>query len=367
MATQDFYALLGVPDSASPEEIKKAYRKLAKQYHPDANPNNAAAVEKFKAISEAHGVLSDPEKKAKYDQMRRLGAFGGFGSRTSGGAQPRARRPAGQPQPDEQDLGDFGSFGLGDIFSSIFGKGRRAEESAGPEPVEVSVSVPFRTAAVGGKVPVTLTMTDACATCGGTGAEPGATMATCDECKGRGTISFGQGGFAVQRPCPACRGRGKVPSAKCHACSGIGEQRTEKQILITVPPATETGTRVRLKGQGPRTRAGGPAADILVSFTVEPDTFFTRDGLDIHCQIPVTLAQAVLGTVVHAKTVAGSKVKLKIPAGTQSGKKFRIKGQGLEKGGQKGDQIVTVQVKIPEKLTEDQELAFRAFVDSMKA
>ncbi|HQW66617.1 MAG TPA: J domain-containing protein [Gemmatimonadales bacterium] len=368
MATQDFYALLGVPDSATPEEIKKAYRKLAKQYHPDANPNNAAAVEKFKAISEAHGVLSDAEKKAKYDQMRRLGAFGGFGSRPSGGAQQRTRRPTGQQQQaEEQDLGDFGSFGLGDIFSSIFGnKGRRAEESAGPEAVETSVSVPFRTAAVGGKVPVTLTMTDACATCGGTGAEPGATMATCDECKGRGTISFGQGGFAVQRPCPACRGRGKVPSAKCHACSGIGEQRTEKQILITVPPATETGTRVRLKGQGPRARAGGPAADILVSFTVEPDTFFTRDGLDIHCQIPVSLSQAVLGTVVHAKTVAGSKVKLKIPAGTQSGKKFRIKGQGLEKGGQKGDQIVTVQVKIPEQLTEEQELAFRAFVDSMK-
>ena len=367
MAQQDFYALLGVPDSASPEEIKKAYRKLAKQYHPDANPNNAAAVEKFKAISEANGVLSDPEKKAKYDQMRRLGAFGGFGSRQpSSAGQQRTRRTAGQPQQDEQDLGDFGSFGLGDIFSSIFGKGRRTEENEGTEPVEVSVTVPFRTAAVGGKVPVTLTMNDACATCGGTGAEPGATMTTCDECKGRGTISFGQGGFAVQRPCPACRGRGKVPSVKCHVCSGIGELRTEKQILITVPPASETGTRVRLKGQGPRARAGAPAADILVTFTVEADTFFTRDGLDIMCQIPVSLSQAVLGTVVHAKTVAGTKVKLKIPAGTQSGKKFRIKGQGLEKGGQKGDQIVTVQVKIPEHLTDDQELAFRAFVDSMK-
>ncbi len=367
MATQDFYALLGVPESATPDEIKKAYRKLAKQYHPDANPNNPAAVEKFKAISEANGVLSDAEKKAKYDQMRRLGAFGGFGARQPGGGQPRAHRPAGQPQPDEQELGDFGSFGLGDIFSSIFGKGRRPEEAQGPESVEVGVTVPFRTAAVGGKVPVTLTMTDACATCGGTGAEPGATMATCDECKGRGTISFGQGGFAVQRPCPACRGRGKVPSAKCHVCSGTGEQRTEKQILITVPPATETGTRVRLKGQGPRTRAGGPAADILVTFTVEADTFFTRDGLDIGCKIPVSLSQAVLGTVVHAKTVAGTKVKLKIPAGTQSGKKFRIKGQGLEKGGQKGDQIVTVQVKIPDTLTPDQELAFRAFVDAMKS
>ena len=366
MATQDFYALLGVPDSASPDEIKKAYRKLAKQYHPDANPNNAAAVEKFKAISEAHGVLSDPEKKAKYDQMRRLGAFGGFGSRQpSSAGQQRTRRTAGQPE--EQDLGDFGSFGLGDIFSSIFGKGRRTEENEGTEPVEVSVTVPFRTAAVGGKVPVTLTMNDACATCGGTGAEPGATMTACDECKGRGAISFGQGGFAVQRPCPACRGRGKVPSAKCHACSGIGELRTEKQILITVPPASETGTRVRLKGQGPRARAGARAPDSLVTFTVEPDTFFTRDGLDIMCQIPVSLSQCVRDPRVLPTSPAGPTSELKMPPASETGKNVRLKGQGLEKGGQKGDQIVTVQVKIPEHLTDDQELAFRAFVDSLKS
>ncbi len=367
MATQDFYALLGVPDTATPEAIKKAYRKLAKQYHPDANPNNAAAVEKFKAISEAHGVLSDPKKKAKYDQMRRLGAFGGLGSRPAPGGA-RTRRAPGQPpqQDDGFDIGDIGSFGLGDIFSSIFGKGRRPEEHPENEPVEVAVTVPFRVAAVGGKVTVTLAMRDACASCGGTGAEPGATVADCAECKGRGTISFGQGGFAVQRPCPACRGKGKVPSQRCLNCSGSGEQGTQKQMLVTVPPATETGTRVRLKGQGPRARAGGPAADILVTFTVEADPFFTRDGLDIICQIPVSLSQAVLGTVVHARTVGGSKVKLKIPAGTQSGKKFRIKGQGLEKGGQKGDQLVSVQVKIPEHLTEDQELAFRAFVDAMK-
>ncbi len=367
MATQDFYALLGVPDSASPDDIKKAYRKLAKQHHPDANPNNPASAEKFKAISEANSVLSDPEKKAKYDQMRRLGAFGGFGARTSPSGGGRARRPGAQQPMDEGiDLGDFGSFGLGDIFSSIFGKGRRPEESGAAEPVEVSVAVPFRTAAVGGKVPMTLAMSDSCATCGGTGAEPGATMSTCDECKGRGTIAFGQGGFAVQRPCPACRGRGTTPSARCTACSGIGEQRTQKQILVTVPPATESGTRVRLKGQGPKTRAGGQAGDILVSFTVEPDAFFSRDGLNIHCKIPISLSQAMLGTTAQVNTVHGSKVKLKIPAGTQSGRKFRVKGQGLEKGGQKGDQLVTVQVKIPEKLTPEQTEAFKAFADSMK-
>jgi len=366
VATQDFYALLGVPDSATPDEIKKAYRKLAKQYHPDANPNNPAAMEKFKQVSEANGVLSDPAKKAKYDQMRRLGAFSNLGTR---GPRPGASRSGGggaQPQDTSFDSSDFGSFGLGDIFSSIFGKGRRGpEEHEGADHVEVTVTVPFRTAVVGGKVPVTLTMTDACTTCGGTGAEPGATMSTCTECNGRGTISFGQGGFAVQRPCPQCRGRGKMPSQHCHSCSGSGEQRAEKQVLITVPSGTETGTRVRMKGQGPRQKAGGPASDVLVTFQVEPDRFFARDALDIKCEIPITLTQALLGATVQVKTVNGTKVKLRIPAGTQPGRKFRVKGQGVEKGGQRGDQVVTVNVKIPEKLTPEQELAFREFSDTL--
>lgn len=368
MASQDFYALLGVPDSATPDDIKKAYRKLAKQYHPDANPNNAAAAEKFKAISEANSVLSDPAKKAKYDQMRKLGAFSNFGAgRASSRPSSGPRSGAGAPPPmDDADFGDFGSFGLGDIFSSIFGKGRRgAEEAPSADHVEVTVAVPFRTAAVGGKVPVTLAMTDVCATCGGNGAEPGATLATCEECKGRGTISFGQGGFAVNRPCPVCRGRGKVPSQKCHTCGGSGETRAEKQILITVPSGTETGTKVRMKGQGPRVKAGGPASDVLVTFQVEPDRFFSREGLDIRCDIPITLKQAVLGSVVQVKTVAGTKVKLKIPSGTQPGRKFRIKGQGVEKNGQRGDQVVTVTVKLPESLTPEQEAIFREFADTL--
>jgi molecular chaperone DnaJ len=360
VANQDFYAVLGVPDSATPAEIKKAYRKLAKQYHPDASPNNPQASEKFKQISEAHSVLSDPAKKAKYDQMRRLGAFTG-----SRGSSPRGgpgRGPAGRSPMDEGlDLGDLSSFGLGDIFSSIFGRGRQSGQAPPPEHVEVTVSVPFRTAAIGGKVPVGLGMTDACAKCGGGGGAPGATMATCSECGGRGTISFGQGGFAVNRPCPACRGRGKVPSERCPECNGSGEQRTEKQLLVTVPPATETGTRVRLKGQGPRAKAGGPASDILVTFQVEADRFFSRDGLDVRCEVPITLSQAMLGATIQVSTVGGAKVRLKIPAGTQPGRSFRIKRQGLEKGGQHGDQVVTVNVRIPEKLTPEQAEAFREF------
>ena len=364
MANQDFYAILGVPESASAAEIKKAYRKLAKQYHPDANPNNPQAGEKFKQISEANGVLSDPEKKAKYDQMRKLGAFGGFTSRGPSGSRGGPR----QPTEEAFEFGDIGSFGLGDIFSSIFGRGRTQQaEPQAPEHVETTVSVPFRTAANGGKVPVTLVMTDVCATCGGTGAEPGATLTTCPECKGSGTISFGQGGFAVNRPCPVCRGRGKVPSERCHTCNGSGEQRTERQLLVTVPPATDTGTRVRLKGQGPRTRAGGPASDVLVTFRVEPDRFFSRDGLDILCEVPITLTQALIGAIIQVRTVSGAKVKLRIPAGTQPGRKFRIKGHGLDKNGHKGDQIVTVQVKLPEKLTPEQEAALKEFAGKMEA
>ncbi len=364
MATPDFYAVLGVPEGATAEQIKKAYRKLAKQLHPDANPTNPAAAEKFKQLSEANTVLSDPEKRAKYDQMRRLGAFGGMAERAGGGFRSRPPGGAQQPPPDFE-TSDFGSFGLGDIFSSIFGRKGRAEDGGGtPEHAEVTVTVPFRMAAVGGKVPITLVMTDACTTCGGSGGAPGATLSTCGECNGRGTISFGQGGFAVNRPCPVCRGRGKVPSQRCPSCGGSGEQRTERQLLVVVPPATESGTRIRLKGQGPRTRAGSPASDVLVTFMVEPDRFFTREGLTLRCEIPVTLEQAVLGATVQVRTVHGSKVKLRLPAGTQPGKVFRIRGQGLEKQGQKGDQLVAVKVKLPEKLTPEQEAAFKVFAGS---
>jgi molecular chaperone DnaJ len=369
VASPDFYALLGVAESATPEEIKKAYRKLAKQYHPDANPNNPPAAEKFKAISEANGVLSDAEKRAKYDQMRKLGAYGGFASRgPAGGQRGGSARQQYQQQAGEQfEYSDVGSFGLGDIFSSIFGGRGRPQEAqpATPEHVEVTVTVPFRTASTGGKVPLTLAMNDVCATCGGTGGEPGASFSTCPECRGSGTISFGQGGFAVNRPCPNCRGRGKVPSQVCHTCHGSGEQRTQKQILVTVPPATDTGTKVRLKGQGPRIKAGGQASDVVITFQVEPDRFYKRDGLDILCEVPITLTQALMGSTIQVKTIRGSKIKLKIPVGTQPGKKFKITGQGLEKNGQKGDQIVTVNVKLPEKMTPEQEAALKDFAGKM--
>ncbi len=361
MATGDYYAILGIGESATPEEIKKAYRRLAKQYHPDANPDNPQAAERFKQISEAHATLSDPDKRKQYDQLRRLGAFDPRARRPGpGGARPGGAPGAGAGA-EEFSFDDLSGFGLGDIFSSIFGRGRR-EEPRG-ETVETVVEVPFRTAILGGKVQVTLPVTDTCTTCGGSGAAPGATVSTCDECKGRGTVSFGQGGFAVQRPCPKCRGRGRIPSTPCPTCRGAGQVRAEHAVSITVPAGTETGAKVRLKGQGGGGAAGQPAGDLLVTFQVQPDRFFQRDGLDLLCEIPVNLAQAVLGTSVRVRTVDGRKVLLKVPPGTQPGRKFRIKGQGIEKGGRKGDQLVAIRVQLPEKLSPEEEELLRAFAD----
>lgn len=351
---KDYYRILGIPENASQDEVKRAYRRLAKRYHPDANPNDAAAAERFKEISEAHSVLGDAEKRKKYDAMRRFGAFG----RATGGG---AGRPGGF-RIEDLDLGGFsGLGGLGDLFSSIFGRGKRAAQV---EPIEVAVEIPFRVAALGGKVPVTVAVTEACPTCGGSGAAPGARVTSCSECGGRGTVSFGQGSFAVSRPCPACRGRGRVASASCPKCEGQGEVTVNKRILVSVPPGTDSGHRVRLKGRGQRHPAGGQPGDLFVTFRVKPDRFFRREGLDVLCTIPLNLAQAALGTKVRVRTIGGRRVVLRIPPGTQPSQKFRIKGQGIERNGRRGDQLVEVEVKIPRSLTPEQEELFRRFADA---
>jgi molecular chaperone DnaJ len=364
---KDFYQVLGVPDSATAEEIKKAYRRLAKQYHPDANPDNPQASERFKEISEAHAVLSDTDKRKQYDQMRRLGAFDGGYRRPGAGARPGgASAGAGGasqgPGAESFDFSDLGGFGLGDIFSSIFGRGQRREDS-GTEAIETVVEIPFRVAALGGKVPVHLPLNENCRQCGGSGAAPGAKISPCPECNGRGTITFGQGGFAVSRPCPRCRGRGKVPSTPCPTCGGAGEVRAEREVLITVPPATESGAKVRLRGQGQPSRPGDSPGDIVVTFQVQPDRFFHRDGLDVLCEVPINLAQAVFGTRLRVRTLDGKKVVLRVPAGTQPGRKFRIKGLGIAKGERRGDQLVQVQVQIPEKLAPEQEELLKQFAE----
>src|SRR5688572_25204915 len=243
---KDFYAVLGVSSSATQDEIKKQYRELAGKHHPDKNPNDPKAAERFKEISEAYQVLGDETKRKQYDDMRRFGAFGGFGGGGRGrpGGPPSGGPPGGFSGTtggfrfEEVDLGGLG--GLGDIFGSMFGGGgKRTREPERGQDVEVNLEIPFRTAALGGKVNVDLEVNEECGACKGTGAAPGAKIATCPECGGRGSISFGQGGFAVQRPCPRCVGRGQIPSEPCKTCGGAGEVRARRKIAVTVPEGAD--------------------------------------------------------------------------------------------------------------------------------
>lgn len=366
MATQtkDFYRILGVPENAPGDEIKKAYRKLAKQHHPDANPGDAAAAERFKEISEAYAVLSDDAKRKQYDQMRKLGAFGGVGGFRPGGAQPGAGGPGPGGTFTFDDLGG----GLGDIFGSMFDFGRkRSTRPEGPERgenIEFEVAIPFRTAARGGKVTLQVPVTDDCPSCRGSGAAPGATVTTCPECHGKGTITFGAGSFGVTRPCPQCGGKGRVPSQPCATCAGAGKVRRQRAVNVTVPAGVDTGSKLRLAGQGEQGASGGGPGDLMLTFRVEPDPFFTRDGLDVSCTIHVNLAQAVLGSRVKVRTVDGQFVVLRVPPGTQPGRRFRIKGMGIEKTGQRGDQFVKVQVDVPEQLDEPARKEFEEFAES---
>jgi molecular chaperone DnaJ len=374
--TKDFYSVLGVGSSASQDEIKKAYRKLAKKHHPDANAADPKAAERFKEISEANNVLGDPAKRKQYDEMRRLGAFdgGGFGGFGGGGRSSRGAGSYGGAREGGQtinfqdfDIGGLG--GLGDLFSSMFGGGetRQSTRQRGPEKgqtVEATLDIPFRTAARGGKVPIELEVSEECGTCHGTGAAPGASLQICPECNGRGVISFGQGGFAVNRPCPVCLGRGQIPTVPCPTCHGTGEVRAKRKVLINVPPGVDTGSKIRLKGQGGKGPQNGPPGDLIITFNVLADKFYRRDGLDVIAAVPLNIAQATLGTKISVKTLDGKKVAIKIPPGTPSGKRFRVRGQGIQKGDKKGDLIVEVAIQVPEKLSEEQERMMKEFAES---
>jgi len=372
--SKDFYAVLGVPEKATADEIKKQYRRLAKQHHPDSNKGAAKSQERFKEISEAYNVLGDAKKRQQYDEMRRLGAFGDFTRRPGGGstggfrnAGPRpGQRAGGSPPPGYQtqdfDVGGFG--GLGDLFSSMFGGGAQRPKASEPEKgqsIESMLEIPFRTAVVGGKVPIELEVNEECRECGGSGAAKGAKITSCPECNGRGTIAFGQGGFAVSRPCPMCLGKGQLPSERCPTCGGQGETREKKKVLITVPAGTDTDAKIRLKGQGGRGVRGGPPGDLVITFRVEPDKFFSRDGLDLIAHVPVNVAQATLGSKVTVKTLDDKKVTIAIPGGTPSGKRFRVRGQGIDKDGKKGDLLVEVRLDAPTELTDEARAAMEAF------
>jgi molecular chaperone DnaJ len=365
---KDFYQVLGVAEKADQDEIKKSYRKLAKKHHPDANQGDAGAAERFKEIGEAYSVLSDPAKRKQYDQMRRLGGLSFGRGRPGPGAPGGYRGPEADPEFSFDDLqGGFGN--ISDLFSSLFDLGRKGQpggEKTGRQKgqdVEYVVEIPFLTAVRGGRISVDVAITEDCATCGGDGAKPGTQARCCDECKGTGTVSFGQGGFAVKRPCPACFGRGKIPETPCTSCHGRGAIRQNRKIQINVRAGVDSGSKVRLSGQGERGRSGGPPGDLIITYKVTPHRFFTRKGLDIHVTVPINIVQATLGSKVRVRTTAEKKVVLRIPKGTQSGTKFRVRGQGVEKADRVGDQYVEVVVKVPDELSDDEQQAMEEFAE----
>ena len=343
------YDTLGVPKSATDDEIKKAYRKLARQLHPDRNPDDAAAEERFKDVQTAYDLLSDPEKRQRYDRYGAAGAAPGPG-----------QGPFQGGRFEDVDLSDIlGGFG------SIFGRG--SQRSARPRPerggdLESRVRVSFEDALEGVQVRVPVEVETACHVCAGTGAEPGTAPVTCPECKGSGVLSDSHGLFALSQPCPRCRGNGVVVEKPCRACRGSGRERATKRYSVRVPPGAKSGTRIRLKGKGEAGRNGGPAGDLYVRVEVESSPLYERRGADLLLDVPVTYPEAAIGASVEIQTPEGA-VSLKIPAGTENGKLLRVKGRGAPKlnGGGKGDLLARVLVTVPKKLTKAEKDALEAY------
>ncbi len=360
---RDFYKILGVSENATAVDIKKAYRKLAKKYHPDANHGDKQAEAKFKEISEAHDTLSDNNKKSQYDQMRRYGAgFGGFGGGRPGGAGGAQSFKFDDLSSIFGQTGGFGSFA--DIFSSMFGDniggfggtggfGQRRGPSKGGD-LYTDVVVPFATAAKGGKAILKINVKVKCSDCNGSGVSRGSNQSVCPECNGRGNVTFSQGNFAVSRPCPRCLGRGAILGNPCRACGGGGAVTKPRKISVKIPPGTLNKDKIRLKGLGNPGASGGPPGDLYLRVEVKGDHFFWREGQNIFCKIAMGLDQVIKGSKIRVRTITGEKVELKIPAGTKAGSKFKLKGLGLSGKNGKGDQIVVIEINAPRNMT-DQE------------
>jgi len=368
---KDFYTILGVAESASEAEIKKAYRKLAKKYHPDANPGDKQAEAKFKEISEAYGVLSDKTKRAQYEQMRRYG--GSFGGARPGGAYSTQGFNVDDLSSIFGQGGGFGSFA--DIFSSLFGEnmagagaqfGQRARSNRGDD-LYSDIQIPFSTAANGGKVKVRLRVNEQCSVCHGSAVKPGSSQTVCPDCQGRGMVSFTQGNFSVSRPCPRCLGRGRVSGEPCDSCRGTGNVSKKREISVKIPAGVEPGKKIRLKGLGNPGTRGGPAGDLYLKINVKDHPFFWRDGLNIYCRIPLTLKQAAHGAKIRVRTMTGKKIEMTVPAHTSPGKKFKLKGLGLSADGKKGDQIVEIDVKIPKEMSAEEKKLYEEITKAAEA
>ena len=357
---RDYYEVLGVQKGAGDDEIKKAYRKLAKANHPDLHPDDKEAEARFKEINEAYEVLSDSEKKARYDQFGFAGVDPSYGGGGYGGGFDGSF--------DFGDLGDiFGSF-----FGGGFGGGGRAR--SGPqrgESLRTRLTITFEEAAFGCEKEVSIDRVEQCETCKGTGAAPGTSPETCPACGGSGQVQQRRqtpmGVFATTGPCPRCGGTGKIIASPCKDCGGSGQVRRRKTLKVTIPAGIDNGQIISLRGQGSAGKNGGPAGDLQIVITVQPHQLFRRDGADVYCNAPITFTQAVLGGEMEIPTIDG-KVKYDIPEGTQTGSTFRLKGKGIPNvnGRGRGDQFVTVYIETPRNLNREQKEALKKFSSTLK-
>jgi molecular chaperone DnaJ len=347
--TRNPYEVLGVAKNASGEDIKKAYRKLAREYHPDRNPGDNGSEDRFKEVQAAYDILRDPEKRRAYD------AFGDAARRGFPGGGP----DMGGMRFEEFDLGN-----LGDLFGGMFGGGARrtSRQPMRGNDLETHVRILFEDSLEGVQVRVPVEVETACSVCHGTGAEPGTSPITCPQCGGRGVVSDSQGMFAFSQPCPRCRGNGTIVEKPCRNCRGSGRERVTKRYSVKVPAGARSGTKVRLKGKGEAGVNGGPPGDLFVVVDVEPSPLFERRGSDLVLDVPVTYAEAALGGAVEIPTPDGP-VSLKIPAGTESGKLLRVKGRGVPrlKGNGRGDLLARVKVTVPKKLTKAEREALEGY------
>jgi len=352
MAQRDYYEILGVAKDASDDDLKKAYRRLAMKYHPDRNPDDADAEEKFKEAKEAYEVLSDPEKRAAYDRFGHAGVSGAGGGGAGGGAE---------------GFGGFGGFSdiFGDIFGDMFGGGRgggrRAHRGAD---LRYALDLSLEDAAAGTTVTIKVPSKSECGTCDGSGAKPGTSKSKCTTCGGMGQVRMQQGFFSVTQPCPDCGGEGEKIDQPCTDCRGTGFQRQEKNLEVNIPAGVDSGDRIRLSGEGEPGEYGGPRGDLFVEVRLQSHPIFERDGDDLRCEVPISITQAALGDSVTVPTLEG-EAKMKVPEGTQSGKTFRLRGKGIKgvRSQRPGDLLCTVRVETPVNLSDRQKELLRELED----